>query len=89
MSVMGGVYVCRKGYQPVCKGIDAKGELLWGTEIKQPWHQKMFPVTYGGDFCEQWMYKSLNEKGFEWDSQDFVEQTFVCKSRKLLKRIKR
>ncbi len=85
---MNGVYVSQRGYQPVCQGLDSTGELVWAMRMKAPWHQKMFPVSYGGDFAIEWMYKSMFEKGIEWDSQDSVEQTFACTSRTLLRKIK-
>lgn len=67
---MKGIYVCKKGWQPVCVGMDQSGELVWELRMKEPWHQKMFPVKYGGDFGVQWMYKSLQEKGHEWTEED-------------------
>lgn len=72
MSTRGGVYVCRRGYQPVVVSVDERGELVWGTQMKEPWHLKLFPVPYGGDFCEQWMYKSLQEKGFDLLTEDQI-----------------
>ncbi len=59
-------YVCKKGWQPVCQGLDESGELVWQLEMKQPWHSKMFPVRYGGDFVMEWMWLVLYEKGQEW-----------------------
>jgi len=69
MSVEGGVYVPTAGYQPVCVGLDENGELLWRLQMKEPWHMKMFPVRYTGDFSEQWMWLVLAEKGMDWDSE--------------------
>jgi hypothetical protein len=69
-SAVGGVYVSRRGYQPTCVGTDDKGELVWEYRMKEPWHQKLFPVPYGGDFGVQWMYKSLQEKGFDSEDTD-------------------
>lgn len=89
MSAVGGVYVCRRGYQTVCVGVDDSGELIWEMRMREPWHLKMFPVPYGGDFAVEWMYKSMQEKGVEWDSQEVVEQRFSCAARKLLWRVKR
>lgn len=65
MSALGGVYMPKTGYQSVCIG-EENGELKWGLQMKEPWHQRMFPVTYTGDFSTQWMWKSLQEKGFDW-----------------------
>lgn len=65
-SSVGGVYVSRVGYQPVVVGVDDQGKLIWENVMKQPWHQKMFPVKYAGDFGIQWMWKSLYEKGTDW-----------------------
>lgn len=70
MSTKGGVYVSRRGYQPTCVGTDANGELIWELKMKEPWHLKMFPVPYGGDFTEQWMWKTLQEKGHLWAEED-------------------
>jgi hypothetical protein len=62
----GGVYVCKQGWQPKCTGLDSKGELVWTLEMKEPWHQKMFPVPYKGDFSNEWMWKVLHERGMDW-----------------------
>lgn len=72
MSAVGGVYVSRRGYQPVCVGLDNNGQLVWEYQMKQPWHQKMFPVPYGGDFHVEWMWKSLQEKGAEWEASNEI-----------------
>lgn len=69
-SCANGIYVCRKGYQPVCVGSNDTGELIWEFRMKEPWQQKMFPIKYGGDFAVQWMFKSLHEKGFEWSEDE-------------------
>ncbi len=69
-SNVGGVYVSRRGWQPTVVGVNEIGELIWDFVVKQSWHQKMFPVPYGGDFMTEWMWKSLQEKGMEWDSND-------------------
>jgi hypothetical protein len=69
MSIRAGVYAPEKGYQPWCTGVDENGELVWTTKMKEPWHLKMFPVIYTGDFMTQWMWKSLQEKGLEWDGE--------------------
>ncbi len=61
-----GVYVSQEGYQPVCKGLDERGEFIWDVKMKEPWHLKMFPVRYKGDFSEQWMLLVMTEKGFEF-----------------------
>ncbi len=65
---VGGVYVSKRGYQPVCVGTDTNGELKWELRMKEPWQQKMFPIPYGGDFRNEWMWKTLQEKGLEWDA---------------------
>lgn len=70
MSVLGGVYVCKRGYQPVHAGVDEHGEIIWELKTKEPWHLKMFPVPYGGDFGVQWMWKTQQEKGYDWDGED-------------------
>ncbi len=89
MSEMGGVYVCRRAYQTICKGTDERGELVWDSVMMEPWQQKMFPVPYGGDFGVEWMYKSMQEKGIEWDAPETIDNNFARTARKLLKRIKR
>lgn len=62
-------YIGKRSYQPVCKGLDVAGEIIWELKPKEPWHQKMYPVSYDGDFGIQWMYLSLYEKGFDWDEE--------------------
>jgi len=59
-------YQSRKGWQPICIGIDYLGELIWDLRIKEIWHQKMFPARYDGDFSDQWMWLVLQEKGIDW-----------------------
>lgn len=67
METISTVYVCKDGYQPTFAGTDAKGEFIWTFKMKEPWHLKMFPVRYGGDFSEQWMRLRLYEQGYDWD----------------------
>jgi hypothetical protein len=86
-SAIAPVYVSKVGYQPVCAGVDPQGELLWDLQMKAPWHSKMFPVRYQGDFGEQWMWLSLMEKGLEWDRAEGVDEGFARSSRKLLRKL--
>lgn len=58
-------YMPSEAYQPICVGQTPAGELLWDRKIKEPWHQKMFPVQYRGDFQELWMRLILHQAG--WD----------------------
>jgi len=60
------VYRSTIGFQPYCAGTDATGELVWDKKIKEPWHLKMFPVHYGGDFRDQWMWLLMYEQGLDW-----------------------
>jgi len=56
--------------QPVCKGVDAKGELVWGFIPMPRWQQAMFPVRYVGDFFVFWAKRVFFEKtGFESDRE--------------------
>lgn len=48
--------------QPVCKGVDAKGELIWGFVPMARWQQAMFPVRYVGDFIGFWLKRVMHEK---------------------------
>jgi hypothetical protein len=81
------VYIPKNGYQPICKGLDLEGELIWDLKMKEPWHLKMFPVHYTGDFSEQWMYLILMEKGIEWDRPETIDDQFSRSARNLLRKI--
>jgi hypothetical protein len=84
------VYISKEGWQPVCKGLDEHGNLIWDLQMKEPWHLKMFPVRYKGDFSEQWMWLCLQQSGMEWVLDRTVEEDyFAQRSRKLLDRVKR
>lgn len=45
--------------------LNKKGELVWTFAQKAPWHFKMFPNRYDGDFSCQWMFMMLLEKGHD------------------------
>lgn len=47
--------------QPVVKGVDAKGELVWGSIPMPLWQQVMFPLRYVGDFIAFWMKRKALE----------------------------
>lgn len=49
------------------KKLNKKGELVWRQVRKAEWHLKMLPNRYDGDFMTEWMYRSLFDKGFDWD----------------------
>lgn len=66
MEKINTTYVCKQGWQPTCQGIDVNGEIVWDLKMKEPWHLKMFPVNYGGDFKTEWMWLCLHEKGLDW-----------------------
>jgi len=51
--------------QPVVKGTNAKGELVWGVIPMARWQMMMFPVRYTGDFMVHWMKASLAAAGIE------------------------
>ncbi len=54
--------------QPICKGTDKKGELVWGFIPMPRWQQVMFPVRYVGDFLAFWLKQQLFERrGYEGD----------------------
>jgi hypothetical protein len=57
--------------QPVCTGVDAKGELVW-TRIAMPrWQMEMFRVPYVGDFMAYWMKRVFCDKtGIELEEDD-------------------
>jgi len=40
--------------QPVVKGVDEKGEFIWGVIPMPFWQMAMFPVRYIGDFAAHW-----------------------------------
>ncbi len=48
--------------QPVVKGVDEKGELIWGFIPMPRWQQAMFPVKYCGDFIAFWYKRMFYEK---------------------------
>jgi hypothetical protein len=66
MKSISTVYISKRGYQPVCAGME-KDILEWKFQMKEPWHLKMFPVPYGGDFSEQWMWLCVYERGHSWE----------------------
>lgn len=48
--------------QPICKGTNKKGELIWGF-IRMPlWQQAMFPIKVASDFINWWWARSQYEK---------------------------
>lgn len=55
--------------QPVCRGMDERGELVWGLEDMQFWQiVQLFYRRYPGDFGEQWMWVTLKQKcDLGWD----------------------
>lgn len=55
--------------QPVFKGTNAKGEILWGIIPMPRWQMEMFRVRYYGDFMAHWLKKQFFDiTGFESDS---------------------
>lgn len=48
--------------QPVVKGVDKKGELIWGVIPMPLWQQAMFPVRVISDFINWWWSRSEFEK---------------------------
>lgn len=40
--------------QPVCKGTNERGELVWGFVPMARWQCVMFPLKYVGDFAAFW-----------------------------------
>lgn len=54
--------------QPILKGVDASGELVW-SEMPMPlWQilQIYKRQRYEGDFAEQWMYLIMFGQGMGW-----------------------
>ncbi len=52
--------------QPVVKGVDEKGEFIWGVIPMPYWQMIMFPVRYVGDFAAHWMKVAmLHNSGME------------------------
>lgn len=47
--------------QPVVKGVNEKGELIWGWIPMPLWQQAMFPVRYCGDFIAFWYKRFMFE----------------------------
>jgi hypothetical protein len=60
-------YIPRDRYQPVCRGFDQNGELIWELAFKEAWQTRMLPVPYRGDLSDQWMRLILNENGIDWE----------------------
>lgn len=59
----------REPQQPICKGTDENGELVWGFIPMPRWQQAMFPVKYVGDFFKFWMLKAFTDQtGHEPDA---------------------
>ncbi len=52
--------------QPVCKGTNEKGELVWGFIPMPYWQMAMFPLKYYGDFMAHWIkLKFFEHTGYE------------------------
>lgn len=49
--------------QPVCKGVDSKGELIWGAVPMALWQRAMFPIRYTGDFLAFWLKRAQEYHG--------------------------
>ncbi len=47
--------------QPVCKGTDAKGNLIWGIIPMPRWQMEMIRVRYYGDFMAHWIMKQFSD----------------------------
>lgn len=52
--------------QPICKGVNRKGELIWTIAPMALWQQAMFPVKYCGDFMAFWWKRMVLEN---WDHE--------------------
>lgn len=53
--------------QPICKGVNEQGELLWDSIPMEFWQIKqLFYKHYSGDFGEQWMWLVAYQGGMEW-----------------------
>lgn len=53
--------------QPVCTGVDERGELVWEGRAMEYWQMAMFPVRYAGDFLAHWTRMSLRGVGLYFD----------------------
>lgn len=53
-----------------CPKLNKHGELVWMNVAKSPWHLKMLPNRYNGDFMVAWMWSSMFDKGHEWTEED-------------------
>lgn len=66
--------------QPVVKGINEKGELIWGTMPMPRWQMEMFRVKYYGDFIGFWLKQTFfNLTGYENEETpniDFREDAY-------------
>jgi hypothetical protein len=57
--------------QPVCKGVNKKGELVWGVIPMPYWQMRMFPLKYYGDFFVFWTKLHFFQMtGFESDRDE-------------------
>lgn len=52
--------------QPVCHGVDEKGELVWVHVAMPRWLAAMFPKPYRGDFKRFWDRLYLSQS-LDWD----------------------
>ncbi len=53
--------------QPVCKGINDRGQLIWDYEAMELWQiLQLFYKHYEGDLGEQWMWLVLAQKGMDY-----------------------
>lgn len=48
--------------QPVCKGVDAAGELVWEGQEMARWQMAEFPREYTGAFRAYWMMRNCSER---------------------------
>lgn len=58
--------------QPINKGVDANGELIWDTIPMPEWQRRMIqilvPIPYVGDFLAFWLKQDFfNKTGYESD----------------------
>lgn len=55
--------------QPICTGVNARGELLWASVPMELWQiLQQYRRQYTGDFSEQWMRMIILERwGLGWD----------------------
>lgn len=76
--------------QPVVKGIDAKGELVWAVIPMPRWQMEMFrkTVNWLGEFIDYW----IDVQAYEKDGEDFFEHSvkdyFVTATEKEIRRLK-